>query len=391
MRTAMVTTMLVLIAASPSVAASPETGLKTALDRITAAGMPGSFAEVRRPTARAASGLADVNTGRPMRPDLKHRVGSITKTFVATTVLQLVGERRIVLDAPVSRYLPEYEIPGITVRMLLNHTSGIGDFDTVIFQTPEDLLAHRDTTFTPRQLARIGLDAPRTNPPGARWSYSNTNYVLAGLIIERVTHRPAAFEVSRRVIWPLGLRDTYLAGSTSHIYGPHAKAYIPWYEGELLDFSVYNMSWGWMLGDMVSTTHDINRFFHALLSGKLLRASELAQMQTTVPFDPAVPQGGGYGLGLMNIPFPCGQVWGHDGLVFGHSAISLHTADVSRQVTIAQNMTHYTLPGLPDPIGEATFLLLLESLCPNASAQMSPQQVPAWRSPIPVRPELIPR
>lgn len=349
------------------------------MDRITAAGMPGSFAEVQsgHEQARAASGVADIDTGRPARPWFQHRIGSITKTFVATTILQLVGEARIDLDAAVTDYLPEYDLSDVTVRMLLNHTSGIADFDTLVFATPQDLLRNRHTTFTPQYLAGIGVDAPRNGPPGAPLvRYSNTNYVLAGLIIERVTGRPAAFEVSRRVIWRLGLFRTYFAGATEHIFGPHSQAYIPWLDGELMDFSVYNMSWAWMVGDIVSTTDDVNRFFEALLTGKLLRPNELAEMKEVVAFDPARPALGGYGLGILTTASPCGPLWGHDGVVFGHGTISLHLPDAARQVTVAENMTHFALPG-PHPIREATNQLLVQALCPDASTRTMRQ----WSGP----------
>jgi D-alanyl-D-alanine carboxypeptidase len=343
--------------------------------------MPGALAEARdgRSTITAASGVADVDTGRKMKPTFQHRMGSITKTFTATIVLQLVAEGKIRLDAPVSAYLPRYGTTGITVRMLLNHTSGIGDFDTVLFQTGDDLERYRYTTFTPDQLARLGLNEPRTNPPGGPWAYSNTNYVLAGLIIEKVTGRPLAFDMYLRIILPLGLWRTYPAGSTTTIAGPHSKGYIPWYDGKLRDFSVYNMSWGWALGDLVSTSHDLNVFFRALFTGKLLRPAELAQMKTTVPLVPEFPELGGYGLGLLTVPFPCGDIWGHDGLVLGHSAISLHSANADRQVTLGVNMTHYADPSQPDPISDALSQLLLTSLCPGTATA---KQAFTWRSPL---------
>lgn len=372
----------VLLAPSVPAIAAPSSGLKSALDKITAAGMPGVLAETRADGRResAASGVADVDTQRKMGSAFSHRVGSITKTFTATVILQLVGEGRIALDAPVSRYLPQYDTTGITVRMLLNHTSGISDYDHIIFATPDDILRHRTTTFTPDQLARFGLDAPRTSPPGGPHLYSNTNYVLAGLIIEKVTRRPAVLEMYRRIILPLGLWRTYFAAPSSHIAGPHAKAYIPWLDGKLMDFSVYNMSWGWMVGDVVSTSRDLNVFYRALLTGRLLSPALLAEMKTTVPWDPAYPEAGGYGLGLYSIASPCGMIWGHDGLVLGHSAISLHSESADRQITIGQNMTHYADPSLPDPIGEATGELLLTSLCPGTALKSAAPFV--WRSPV---------
>ncbi|WP_329107926.1 beta-lactamase family protein [Micromonospora sp. NBC_01699] len=348
----------------------PTEALDAALSGITTAGMIGAFAEVRdgRATWRGATGLADITTGREVRPGYQHRVGSISKSFTATTVLQLVGEGRISLDAPVRRYLPGLAPDGVTVRMLLNHRSGIGSYDRVIFATPELVEQHRTTTFTPRELARIGLDMPATNPPGAAFAYSNTNYILAGMIVERVTGRPAAEEIRRRILRPLDLDNTYLPGTAPRITGPHSLGYVPWYAGELRDFSVYNMSWGWTAGELVSTTTDLDRFFRALFSGRLLRPAEQAQLLGFLPTDPTDPDGVRYGLGVLALPLSCGQAWGHDGVVFGYSTISLHSPDGRRQVTVALNASHYQTPGAPDPIGAATAQFISTALCGPESA-----------------------
>jgi D-alanyl-D-alanine carboxypeptidase len=223
--------------------------LQQLLDAEHAAGMPGVFAEVRegRQAWRGAAGLPDVDTGRPVRSWFRHRVGSITKTFVSTTLLQLVGEHRLHLDAPIGRYLPDV-VPGelgqrVTVRMLLNHTSGIGNYTERLFRTAEDLERVRTRTFTPQELVAIGLAMPPTNAPGAGWHYSNTNYIIAGLLVERLTGHRVDAEVGRRILRPLGLRDTYFPGTDPHIRKEHSRAYVPWTDGKLRDFSEYNMSW----------------------------------------------------------------------------------------------------------------------------------------------------
>ncbi|WP_121162534.1 serine hydrolase domain-containing protein [Micromonospora pisi] len=355
----------------------PVAALDAALREITDAGMVGVFAEVRdgRATWRGAGGIADITTGRPVRPDYRHRVGSITKTFVSTTVLQLVGEGRISLDAPVRRYLPGL-MPddAVTVRMLLNHRSGIGSYDQVIFATAEQVEQHRTTTFTPRELVRTGLDMPRTNPPGAAFAYSNTNYILAGLIVERVTGRPAAEEIRRRILRPLELRDTYFPGTEPRITGPHSRGYVPWYEGELRDFTDYNMSWGQMAGELVSTTADLDRFYRALLDGRLLRAAQQAELLRFLPTNPADPTGLRYGLGLLSLPLACGDAYGHDGQVFGYHTLSLHSPDGKRQVSVALNVSHYQYPA--DPISAATIQLVDAALCGGETVDAARISVP---------------
>jgi D-alanyl-D-alanine carboxypeptidase len=261
--------------------------------------------------------------------------------------------------------------------MLLNHTGGVGNYLEVLFADLEPALdRYRTETVPPRELARIGLAMPPENPPGAAHSYANTNYVLLGLIIEKVTGRPAAVEVTRRIIRPLGLRGTYFPGTGPHIAGPHAKAYLPWSEGELRDFSVYNMSWVWMAGDLISTTADLDRFYRALLTGRLLRPAQLAQMRTVVPWDPAEPEAGGYGLGLYSIALSCGLVWGHDGLVLGHVTFSWHSSDGSRQASIGLNMNFYLLPEQPNPILRATIEFLDIALCGPSGGVRSTTTVP---------------
>ena len=315
-------------------------------------------------TTTPTAGVADVATGAPVRDGMRHRVGSITKTFVSTTVLQLAGEHRIVLDAPIGRYLPARLLPAdlrreVTVRMLLNHTSGIGDFDTVLLKTLDDLITLGRTDYTPEQLVRAGLSAGPTNAPGAAMSYSNTNYILAGLIVERVTGHSYRSEVSRRILGPLGLRDTYFEGSDPIIRGPHMHAYVPWTDGTLKDFTRYNMSWAWAAGEIVSTAHDLNVFYRALLSGRLLSPGLLAQMQTDTPGSD------GYGLGLYYVDLPCGRFWGHDGGTIGHQTISWHSPDGQRQVTYAHSMAFYQNPS----IDVALFRFLQTALCGGVTAR----------------------
>ena len=371
-------TLSILVAVPAAAAAAPAyTGtalpgqiLQQLLNAEHAAGMPGVFAEVRagHQRWRGAAGVADVTTNRPVRPGMRQRVGSITKTFVATTVLQLVGERRVDLDAPASRYLPDL-LPGgklgrVTVRMLLNHTSGIGDYLSVLLRSPEDVEKYRTRTISPRELVALGLSAPPTNYPGAAWSYSNTNYILLGLLIERVTGRAYAAEVRRRILRPLGMTRSYFPGRDPRIRGSHARAYIRWTDDKLRDFSVYNMSVAWAAGELISTPHDLNVFFRALLSGRVLPPALLKQMQTTASVDPAKkPQAtgpGGYGLGIALVALPCGLFWGHDGSVPGQDTISFHSSDGSRQVSLAENMN---FEGSPGRIQEARLRFLTTALC----------------------------
>jgi D-alanyl-D-alanine carboxypeptidase len=359
--------------AAPAVAARQhrdDTGrlLQQQLQAMHEAGMPGVFAQVRdgSRTWDLAAGDADIDTGRPVRPQFRHRVGSVTKTFVATTILQLVGEHRVDLDAPIANYLPDVD-PGelggqVTVRMLLNHTSGIADYAPALFASPEAAEELRFRTFTPQELIGIGLSQPPTNAPGERWSYSDTGYVILGLLIERLTGRPYAEEISRRILRPLGLRHTYFPGTNPNIRGPHMAGYVVLPDG-LRDVTVFSPSSGWATGEMISTATDVNRFYRALLTGRLLTPALLAQMQTTVVVVPGVPEVAGYGLGILWLATPCGRVWGHMGGVVGYSTSSWHSADGRRQVTQAENLILYAAPGEFHPIDQARDAFLTTAMC----------------------------
>jgi D-alanyl-D-alanine carboxypeptidase len=324
--------------------------LQQLLEAEHAAGMTGAIMQVRDGDTvdDFAVGVADVDTDEPMRPWLRQRIGGASKSFVGVVVLQLVGEGLIDLDASIGRYLPDL-LPGergqqITVRMLLNQTSGIAEYMNLLFATPEGMLDTATRTFQPIELAHLGLALPPVGVPGQRWSYAHTNYVILGLLVERVTGNRYADEVTRRVFKPLDLHDTYLPvdDTAAHIRGPHMAAYIPWTDGSLRDFSVYNMSWGWAACDITSSLHDMNAFYRGLFGGALLDPGLLREMKTTVPFDPRFPQGAGYGLGVYWTLGPCGRTWGHNGLVIGQTVYSAHAEDGhTLQYTQMENLNFY--------------------------------------------------
>ncbi|SNX55957.1 D-alanyl-D-alanine carboxypeptidase [Streptomyces sp. TLI_55] len=322
-------------------------------DRIT-----GAAVLVTDPTAGApcgswteTAGTADLRTGRAMNATDRLRVGSVTKTFTATVVLQLAAEHRIALDAPVDRYLPGLIRHGghdgrhITVRQLLRHTSGLPDYlDAPEWEHPERL---RHRHFEPRELVARALDLPRPTHP---WHYATTNYLLAGLIIGKVTGRSPEEEITRRVIRPLGLRDTYWPGDDTRIHGPHSRSYFTADDGRLTDGTAWNTTFGGVGGALVSTPADLTRFITALLGGRLLPADQLADMRRTVAADPdRLWPGARYGLGLIASPLRCGgQWWGHAGTVpGGHRALTA-VGPGGRSVAVALNKVPDTLQAEQD-------------------------------------------
>lgn len=223
--------------------------------------------------------------------------------------------------------------------MLLNHTSGIGEYSQEIFPTLESLEANRFRRFDPRELAQLGLKAKPLGKPGQAHHYANTNYVIAGLLLRKITGESPEKYITDHVIRKAGLKHTYFPHSP-HITGPHAKMYDAAFGAfdPPRDFSVYNMSWAGTAGSLISTTSDLNRFYRALLRGDLIAPAQLREMKTTVPTEDSTIR---YGLGLFSKKLPCGEFWGHNGQVPGSMTWSLSSADGKRQLSLGFNLTNY--------------------------------------------------
>ncbi|MFD0665873.1 serine hydrolase domain-containing protein [Thermocatellispora tengchongensis] len=276
------------------------------------------------------------------------RIGSATKTYVATVVLQLVGEGKVDLDAPIEDYLPKLVrgkgIDGrkITVRQLLQHTSGLPNYTGFI----TDYFEIRHTYMDPRQVLDLALSHKASFAPGTKWEYSNTNYILLGLLVQKVTGRPIGEQVTDRIIKPLGLKDTYWPGiGEQGIRSPHPEGYAYRKPGApLVEFTEMDPSWGWAAGQMIATPSDVNRFYRALLDGKLLKPAQLAEMRRTVK-DESIPFGWQFGLGLVKIKLSCGgHAWGHGGDIDGYETRDAATDD-GRAATVMVNALPSTEAG----------------------------------------------
>lgn len=298
--------------------------LQAALDDVVAAGASGVTLRVDgERTYRLKSGKSRLKPPQKMRPEARIRVGSITKTFVSTVALQLVGEGRLSLDDTVEQREPGL-IPGgaqITVRQLLNHTSGLFNYtDDDAFIS--EVLTNPLTAYTPQQIITLANSYPPRFPPGTSWSYSNTNYIVAGLILERVTHQSISQLIQQRITGPLRLRNTYLPELSPDIQGYHARGYFPpALTGEgYVDVTRLSPTVAWAAGALVSNVDDLRRYFGALLGGKLLRPAQLAQMKELVLEEDEYEFG--YGLGLYRSETDCGTIWGHDGGIPGYVTIA---------------------------------------------------------------------
>jgi D-alanyl-D-alanine carboxypeptidase len=296
--------------------------------------------------AREESGTRYAEAGQGIARADHFRAGSITKTFLATVVLQLTEEHRLSLSDTVERHLPSL-VRGagndgrtITLRALLTHTSGLNDFtaDT-----------EGRVPLTPLQAVRIALIHPPADP--GRYSYSNTNYVLLGMVIAQVTGHSYATEAERRIIAPLGLADTSFPGSRTSLPTPHGRAY----DTDGSDVTDLDPRVAGAAGELVTTLADLDRFYAALLGGELLPPHRLREMRDTRAAH------GLYGMGLFPAKLPCGTtVWGHNGRISGSYVRTAATADGRRVLTFRVNTT-----AIADPRLEPA--LLAAEFCPRTS------------------------
>ncbi|MGV9357659.1 serine hydrolase domain-containing protein [Streptomyces misionensis] len=309
-------------------------------------GVPGALASVQTRSGHTRSytaGVGDVVTGATVPRDGQVRIGSNTKTFTAVVVLQLVAEGQVRLGASVDTYLPGVlrgdHIDGrrITVRQLLQQTSGLPDYVNHL----ADDVRHYD----PGELLELALKDKAHFAPGRKWEYSNTNYLVAGLLIEKVTGRTVAEQIHQRIVERIGLRHTYFpAPGDATVREPHPKGYYQESaSAPLVDATEWDPSWAWAAGQMISTNSDLNRFFSALLSGRLLPKPQLDQMLTTVAAARPFPAGARYGLGLVSRPLSCGGVyWGHGGSMTGYETrggVTENGRAANIAVTIQPNRT----------------------------------------------------
>jgi D-alanyl-D-alanine carboxypeptidase len=337
--TAFVALSAVAVTSAPAQAGTAQAVQKGLTSLVRDNGFPAAMAALRDRhgnTRFYAAGVGNVNTGAPVPVDGQIRIASATKMFTATVVLQLVGEGKINLDGAVDTYLPNLlrgdGIDGrnITVRQLLQHTSGLPEYYTVDFLATQHIYAE------PRELLDRSLAQKATFPPGTGWRYSNTNYVVAGLLAQKITGRPISEEITTRIIDRIGLRHTYWPGvGDQTIREPHAHGYLAKKPGTpRIDVTRMDPSWGWAAGQLIASPGDINRFLAALLGGELLKPQQLGQMRSTVEA-PGLPAGWQYGLGLVRIDLSCGGYgWGHGGDIDGYENRNAITDD-GRAATVA--------------------------------------------------------
>ncbi|MFJ4538643.1 serine hydrolase domain-containing protein [Streptomyces tibetensis] len=327
---------------------SPDTALESAIAGLPSADATAALVRVGGTEGvwRGSSGVHDLRTGRPADPAARFRAGSVTKVFTAAVALQLAEEGRLDLDRSARSYLPDL-IPasyaGVTVRQLLDHTHGIPapDFPGT---TVEEWYANRFQVHDPEDMVRSATSKKPEFAPGERQHYLNIGYTVAGLLIERVTHDSYERQVARRVLGPLGLRDTYFPGPNPRITGPHNHGYQTMRLDDgttgLRDVSVWGATDAWAAGNLVSTTADLERFTRALFRGRIVRGPLLEEMFTlprVTDFRTGEPAA--YSAGLSMKVLGGREVWGKTGGRWGYNAAIASTRDGSRTLVYSVNST----------------------------------------------------
>ncbi|MFG2292812.1 serine hydrolase domain-containing protein [Streptomyces sp. NPDC048603] len=333
-------------ASAPPVSGAPDSAaLAQVLRNTMAEGAPGAMARYTGPegVVTKAEGVRDRVSGAAMDTKARFRVGSVSKTFSSVVLLQLVAEGRIKLDEPVNTYLPKL-LPDdrITVRHLLTHRSGLWDYTEDMFQqTVPGFEAVRNRTFGYRELVELSLSKPRTTEPGVAYKYSNTNFVVVGMLIEKITGKPVAKEYEKRIFKPLKLKNTSYVHPDTRIKGTHARGYLHPDEAgaPLVDSTEQTVSWAQSAGAVISSPADLNTFTSALLGGRLLPAAQLDEMLNVTPTDAAKTRH--YGLGLRRYDLSCGtSVYGHTGTVQGFYTYAFTTRDGRRSLAAMANTSN---------------------------------------------------
>ncbi|MFE5834128.1 serine hydrolase domain-containing protein [Streptomyces sp. NPDC056488] len=326
--------------ARPEVTALQQ-AVQGAADRLVELGAGGVQFRVTRggESFVVTSGIAELGTDRPVPEDGRFRISCITKPFVAVVVLQLVAEGRIDLDRTVESYLPGLLPYGdkITVRNLMQHTSGLYNYMDS-FQKPGDrFLRDRYKHYEPEDLIAIAAAKPLEFEPGTKFMYCNTNYFIIGLLIKLVTGRSYREEITERVLEPLSLTETVLPGDDPNVPEPHARGYMQ-IGGEPVDVTLMNPSEAGCAGEIISTTKDLDTFFAGLFSGKLLNQAEFEEMTTPLPPEMIenLPMGIGYGLGIMKLENDKGlDLWGHGAGIPGYATLAATTRDLNARVQLS--------------------------------------------------------
>ncbi len=306
---------------------------------LSEAATPGVVVGVQTPEGRwvKALGIANERLMKPMRPTVHHRIGSVTKTFIGTLLMQLVGDRKLSLADTIDQYVEG--VPNgdtMTLRDVADMRSGVASY-TANASFTNALYSNPEQRWRPSQLLEFGLADSPVFPPGTAFNYSDSNYTLLGLAIQRADGRPLRAVLRERIIRPLSLAETSWPGGSIALPKPHARGYTLQGQasGDPGDATNWNPSYAWAAGEMISTVGDLLVYGRALGTGEGLLAP-VQQKQRLAAFEDAVPTGIpelAYGIGLVR-----DHGWlGHTGQVPGFTTAVYHHPGIDTTVVVEAN------------------------------------------------------
>jgi D-alanyl-D-alanine carboxypeptidase len=317
-----------------------EEALQTALAKTAMEHGPGLYGlvtEAGSAVFTGAVGVADLDQPRLIGASDRYRIGSVTKLYVATLILQLAADGVLGLDDTIEDRLPGL-VPdgaGITVETLLRLRSGLPDYLTQLFGDPPTDLSALDQYWSPQQLVEAALAGPDRLPANSRYRYCSTDYILLGMIIEQATGQRVDAQMWQRIIKPLGLTDTIFPTVDPYLRGPHAKGYLRTSsEAPYVEMTTMTPSESWTAGAIVATASDVAAFLDGLFGGSLLPAEYLARM--TEPTQ-RLDEHRSRGLGVVRFDFATGNLaYGHHGGMPGYTTVAART-ESGRCAVVLQN------------------------------------------------------
>ena len=321
-------------------------------------GVYGLVTQDGRISFTGAVGVADLDQPRPIEARDRFRIGSVTKMYVATLVLQLVAEGALELDDTVEDRLPGLVPDGgaITVEMLLRLRSGLPDYTGPLMGDPPTDLSALERYWSPTQVVAAALTSSDRLRPDTRYRYCNTDYILLGMLIEQATGQRVDAQLWQRIVKPLGLNDTTLPTVDPHLRGPHAKGYLrSSADAPYVEFTSMSPSESWTAGAIVATARDVAAFLDGLLGGALLPPAYLARMtHATEHLDDHRSRG----LGMVRYDFGTGNVaYGHHGGMPGYTCVAMRT-ESGRGIVLWQNgIDMHNLLSSDDPFVQAALAL----------------------------------
>jgi D-alanyl-D-alanine carboxypeptidase len=357
---------------SPQVSTPMNDALARRLDAavegaMTASGVPGAIVGIWGPDGDyvRAFGVADKATRAPMKTDFYSRIGSVTKTFTVTAILQLADQDKLSLDDSIAEFIPEVPLGNrITLRQLARMQSGLFNYSA----SPEfqqAMFADPRRAFTPRELLNYAVAQPNQFPPGEGFEYCNTNTILLGLVVQKVSGAPLHSYIQDQILTPLGMSHTSFP-TTNAFPGPHAQGYtVQTADGKETTATDWDPSWGWAAGAMISTLDDMRIWAPALATGKLLTPQMQEQRLQTVG-SPGMPPQDGYGLGIFNL----GGWIGHNGSLPGYQTVVVYLPAKKISLVIMTNTDIESHGGEPST---ALATAITKELTPDHIYSLGPQ------------------